>query len=288
MKTREFHLAIDANTRALGLVGQGIGYSLSPAIHNLAIEQLGKNLVYLPFDIQERSLKPFLDFFWDAGGVGFNVTTPHKSTIARMIPGHGLSSVNTVFRGETWWEATSTDAEGFSSGLERIGWPLSEFSRIVFIGAGGAVLALVEYFARHALNVKEMTVLARNPQSFPMEVLKRFPQTAVHSLGLNALAHCLAGGDDATLLIQGTNGPQNGDNLAGLVPGLREFKGTFVDLVYGQPSALYFECLNRGLPTQDGEPMLIEQARASQRLWFGQTISYEAISDILKKKRRNS
>lgn len=292
--SRKIHFAIDGTTKSIALVGQGISYSLSPCIHNLAIERLGRNLVYLPFDIHERSLNSFLEFYWDAGGLGFNVTTPHKGAVARLIPGHGLSSVNTIYRGDSGWEATSTDAEGFASGLERLGKSINSFSKIVVIGAGGAAVALIDYFARRAINAREIIVLARRPERFTSTTSDRsrsnvpYPQVQLKTLSAIELENSLRGGDESTLLIQATNAPQKGDPLASLVPAIKDFRGTMVDLVYGQPSALYFEALNKGLPTQDGEPMLIEQARASQRLWFGQAIAYEEIAEALIALRRSS
>ena len=286
MKHRELQSAIDGNTKALGLVGQGIGYTLSPFIHNYAIERMAKNLIYLPFDISERSLNHFLEFFWDAGGIGFNVTTPHKGAVSKLITGHGLSSVNTVYRGEFGWEATSTDAVGFAAGLERLGKTLDVFTKIVILGSGGAVQALCDHFARRAIQANEITILARRPQSLTGSNSSVYQNVKIKTLSSEQLSSTLTGSDEYTLLIQATNAPLKGDDLSALVPALKNFKGTFVDLVYGQPSALYYECLNRGLPTQDGEPMLIEQARASQRLWLDQAVTYEEIADVLRSNRR--
>lgn len=265
----------------LGLVGQNISYSLSPALHNYAIRKFVRDEVYLPFDIPPDGLDAFLDFFWKAGGVGFNVTTPHKRAIASKISGHQLSSVNTVWRGQTQWEAASTDGVGFANALQKLGRPLASFQNIVFIGAGGAVTALIEHFRSHAIGADIVHVLARSAAELPQFAPLRQEQLSTASLR-KAIEHRPAD----TLLIQATNAPQKGNLLEELVPALVNFRGTFVDLVYGNPSALYFEALNRGLPTQDGEPMLIEQARESQRLWWGQALTYEEMAGVLRQELR--
>jgi shikimate 5-dehydrogenase len=66
---------------------------------------------------------------------------------------------------------------------------------------------------------------------------------------------------------------------------MKTFRGVFVDLVYGQPSALLKVATEKGIPSQDGLPMLIEQARASQQYWWGTSVPYSEILKELKKHR---
>jgi shikimate 5-dehydrogenase len=63
---------------------------------------------------------------------------------------------------------------------------------------------------------------------------------------------------------------------------LSEYQGSLVDLIYDKPSALYFTALHRGIKAQDGLPMLIEQARLSQKLWWGKSASYEDLALAIK------
>src|SRR6478735_12738903 len=111
-----------SSIRCLGILGSGISHSLSPLIHNYAAALLGVDCVYLSFDSESRSF-PGPDFFramWDFGALGFNITVPFKENAARMFPGSGLASVNTIYRGQKYWEAASTDAEGFLLGLSQL------------------------------------------------------------------------------------------------------------------------------------------------------------------------
>ena len=66
--------------------------------------------------------------------------------------------------------------------------------------------------------------------------------------------------------------------------GLHGFSGFVCDLVYSNPSKIYFAALNANLNAIDGEPMLIEQARASQKLWWKKSASYEEMLLALRGK----
>jgi len=83
------------------------------------------------------------------------------------------------------------------------------------------------------------------------------------------------------LVVQGTSAPSQGDGLSELIPAFDEFSGTFVDMVYGHPSQIFYSLKNRGLKVQDGTAMLIEQARLSQQLWWGHALDYATLLGAL-------
>ncbi len=57
----------------------------------------------------------------------------------------------------------------------------------------------------------------------------------------------------------------------------------FVDLVYKNPSDLFYEAERRGLPCIDGLPMLVEQAVLSQKYWWGTSIDSDLVYDFIDK-----
>lgn len=259
-------MAIDGSTRIMGLIGESIAYTMSPAMHNRAAAKLGINAVYLPLSLPEAKLAGFLDVMWGLGALGFNVTQPHKGAVAKLVPGSGLTSVNTLFRGDQGWSAASTDGEGFARGLARTGRELASFEEIVLLGSGGAAQAILEH-------------LATQPQQPKLTTLRRADLQSA-----TALTAALAGKGEETLLIQATSAPLKGDDLSSLAPALKEFRGVVVDLVYGKPSALYFTAVAKDLVAQDGEPMLIEQARLAQKLWWGKAAAYDEMAAALRGK----
>jgi len=278
--------AIDGETRLMGVIGEGISYTLSPRLHNAAATQLGVNIAYLRLDTPAAAVPALLDAAWHLGAVGFNVTTPHKGLIAGLTPGDGRSSVNTLYRGANWWEAESTDGEGFANGLMRLGRAFDSFTELVVIGAGGAVRAILSHRASLGGALPKVRVLRRNAarDDLVRAALPADADVTFADLTVEALAVALRGRGEGTLLIQATSAPQRGNDLVGLVPALAAFAGVVADLVYGQPSALYAAARAKGLPAQDGAAMLIEQARLSQMLWWGRAATYEDLMACLKGK----
>jgi shikimate dehydrogenase len=67
-----------------------------------------------------------------------------------------------------------------------------------------------------------------------------------------------------------------------LLPGLGSFQGTFVDLVYGKTSTLLDDLKAKGLPVQDGLPMLIGQALLGQKLWWGKSADFSDVEAMLR------
>lgn len=277
---------VDGETKLMGVLGHGIAYTQSPRLHNFAANQLGLNIAYLPIDLPEAAVKPFLDAAWAMGAVGFSVTKPHKGLVARLLPKSPLTSVNTLFRGKTWWEGASTDGEGFVAGLGRLDVDFAQFREITIIGSGGATGALLETFSRVARQDLVVTVLRRNPRhdAALAQALPKSWTFICQDLGVDALTHVLQGKDAGTLLVQASSAPQNGDDLKILEPALRDFRGVLVDLVYGKPSSLYFAAIAKNLICQDGEAMLIEQARLAQKLWWGRSLPYEDMAVALRGK----
>jgi shikimate dehydrogenase len=288
-------LAVNGETRLLGIVGENIAYTRSPAMHNRAAALLRLDQIYLPFPLPAAALGGFLDVFWRLGGVGLNVTTPHKTAVAELLRARGVpdvpQSVNTLYRPRggdpaAFWAAVSTDGEGFARGLARMSVDAAALEEVVMIGSGGAALALAAHLGAHGTRLRRLTVLRRSSRgdaALKAAVPARL-SLRCEDLTLATLTAALKGKGETCLLVQATNAPQAGDDLQGLTPALKTFAGFVTDIVYGKPSALYFAALAKDLKAQDGEAMLIEQARLSQQLWWGKAASYEDMAAALRGK----
>ncbi len=276
-----FHcLKIQGSTRILGLLGSGISHSLSPFIHNFSAQALGMDSVYLPLDSSGKKFpeRSFFQTMWDIGALGFNITVPFKEQAARMFSDSGLSSVNTLYRGESNWLATSTDAEGFVLGLQQNKLELQKFPNIILLGNGGAALALYDYFLKKTR--LPIVVLRRSPDR-DSHWLKPLDRVRFDQLDAKTLAE-ICRLEPGSLLIQTTSAPLHGDRLESLVPALDKFEGALVDLVYGKTSALLDTTRAKGLPAQDGLPMLIGQALLGQKLWWGRSAAFKDVDDALR------
>lgn len=285
----------------MGLLGKDISYTLSPVIHNAALAHFGLNSVYLAYSLEAEKIPTFLDLAWQLGAMGFNITKPHKELVAKLFPKSGLPSVNTLKRGSQTWVAYSTDGGGFGRGVERMGQALKTYRNFVVLGDGGASQAILSYLVE---SIAEWGVSAY--QSYFITVLSRKCDTIARDTsffaGLNSqskkggspfrlsikpfqphfLEETLMQNTDRTLLIQATSAPQQGDMLDPFVPSIKHLKGAVVDILYDKPSNIYYGAMAKDIAAQDGEAMLIEQARLSQELWWGKSLAYEEIRRELK------
>ena len=116
---------ITGKTKLLGVIGDPIAHSLSPLIHNAALQKLGRDYVYVAFPIKAENLEAAIAGFQAFGLVGFSITIPHKQTIIPLLDSitstaQLVGAVNTVRRTETGWQGTNTDVEGFIAPLKTL------------------------------------------------------------------------------------------------------------------------------------------------------------------------
>ena len=69
---------INGKTTTLALIGDPVGHSLSPQMHNYACELLGLDYVYVAYTVKEDGVPAAFDAMRALGIRGFNVTMPCK------------------------------------------------------------------------------------------------------------------------------------------------------------------------------------------------------------------
>jgi len=142
-------------TRVYGLIGNPIGHSLSPVLHNTGFATRQIDAVYLPFLVQD--LRDFLRAIPDFGIRGFSVTLPHKQTILKYLKdceplAAEIGAVNTVVvRRNGILYGCNTDYVGVLKALQKK-LPIKG-SRALIFGAGGAARAAAFALARTGATV---------------------------------------------------------------------------------------------------------------------------------------
>jgi shikimate dehydrogenase len=142
--------AIDADVR-VGLVGSGIGASLTPAMHEREGAAQGLRYVYRLIDLDgvpggANSLPDILSQAIRSGLAGLNVTHPCKQTVMPLLDtlsedARALGAVNTVVIRDGRTAGHNTDWYGFAEAFKR---DLGDVPRatVVLLGAGGAGAAV--------------------------------------------------------------------------------------------------------------------------------------------------
>src|SRR4051812_24400654 len=146
-------MAAPIHTRSylVGLIGAGIGTSLSPALHEHEASCLGLDYAYRVLDIDELGVDPhdvgaLLDEAREAGFDGLNVTHPCKQLVLEHLDelteeAAELGAVNTVVLRDGRAVGDNTDGTGFAESFRR-GLRGAKLDRALLIGAGGAGAAV--------------------------------------------------------------------------------------------------------------------------------------------------
>lgn len=143
------------------LIGDGIGASLTPGMHEAEGRAQGLTYNYESFDTatppwSTRSLPDILDHAQARGYSGLNITHPHKMKVVAHLDelsgaAQALGTVNTVVFRDGRRVGYTTDYSGFGAALRAHALP-TRGAVIVQYGAGGAgsatALALVDAGAR--------------------------------------------------------------------------------------------------------------------------------------------
>ena len=286
-----------------GLIGCGISQSLSKKIHEFSAGLQNRNLTYEIINLSsEKHLLKYMEQLRAGYWQGFNITTPFKSAVISHLDHANTASINTLWTQNGKLYGDSTDGLGFEKGLDLLDTPMSQLKKIGFLGSGGAVLGILEHLLAQSSGHRGSTLifLVRNLQSKSVETILDFCQ--IHSLKYEITNQV----SEFILKFQPSDEDQKkrldedisfrADRLlVNAVPKSESLPWNahelisqiskniaFYDLTYGaMRSSLYSLAKRHFVKVTDGLPMLIEQARQSEKIWWGSCPSYEKISGCL-------
>lgn len=153
---------INGNTRVLGLIGNPVRHTKSPAIHNYISEKLSKNMVYVPFEVTKDAVTAVKGAY-ELGILGMNVTVPYKSDVIEALcdiddMAKRIGAVNTLVYTDKGYKGYNTDMLGLERAVVSEGINMKGMTAVL-LGAGGAARAVAFMCARN--NVKDLYILNR-------------------------------------------------------------------------------------------------------------------------------
>lgn len=261
-------MAPSASTGLVVLLGDPVGHSISPVLHNAAFREQGLDLVYLACRVHAGRVGEAAAGLHALGALGANVTIPHKTAVLESAASasetaRALGASNTLVRTEAGWHAENTDVPGFLGPLDAHREAV-EGAGVVVFGAGGAARAVVYACLRH-LAPARLGVLARRPEQ--AEQILDDLDSVRGETDTRALTEAEAV-PEAALVVNATP--------LGMNDGRTPYAGPFrpgqivYDLVYRPARTPLLRAASEGGATAiDGLPMLIGQAAESYRLWTG-------------------
>ena len=136
---------IDTATRLCAVIGNPVGHSLSPAIHNAAFRALDLNYVYLAFEVSDAG-SCLAGMRVTPSFRGMSVTIPHKLSVIPHLDeieplAEKVGSVNTIANDNGRLVGSTTDGQGTLRAFSAADVNL-EGRRVLFLGSGGAVRAV--------------------------------------------------------------------------------------------------------------------------------------------------
>src|SRR5216684_3257458 len=250
--------ALTRRTRVYGVIGDPIGHSLSPLLHNTGYLTRRMDAVFLPFLV--RHLPDFLSAVPEFGIRGFSVTLPHKQTILKHLDeceplAADIGAVNTVVvQSDGSLFGCNTDYVGVLRALEE---KLQiKGSRALIFGAGGSARAaafalsragaIVGICARREKAAKELARAVGGE-----EVPRRALRTEFFDAILNATPI----------------GMHPHDGISPLAPGELHCR-IVMDLIYRpQKTQLLKLATSKGIATVSGVQMFLAQGIAQWEIW---------------------
>ena len=277
---------IDGTTKLLGVLGWPVEHSMSPVMHNAAIDAAGVNACYVPVPCPPESLGDVVAGLRGMGFLGANVTIPHKQAVIEHLDGLSEESRFTGSVNTLYWEGdrlmgTSTDAAGAVLNLREAGIEL-DGKKVALLGTGGAARALAFVLARGScagtggggktFTLPELTILGRDQAK-----AERLTQdaatgsTAGEAIRAGLLSDFASLGSGADIVINCTSVGMTPDvDGCPIDPAFLEPRHVVYDIVYRpRETVLLREAKAKGCSTVEGIGMLVHQGAASFRTWFG-------------------
>ncbi len=251
-----------------GVVGHPVSHSLSPFIHAMFARETGQAMSYRPFDVRPEDFETRVREFFADGGLGLNVTLPHKVAAAELADelterAAHAASVNTLAFEDGRLLGDNTDGAGLVRDLcDNLGVVITN-RRMLIIGAGGATRGILAPLL--GLEPTAVVIANRTPERAAALAAAFADLGVTQGAGFEDIAP-----EPFDVIINATSASLSGD----IPPIPAEAIGpdsVCYDLAYGRAASAFVQWATRlgCARAEQGLGMLVEQAAESFRLWRG-------------------
>ena len=260
------------------VIGNPIGHSLSPLVHNFWIKKYRLiDSVYEKKKIEKSELRIIVDKVRNEEINGVNITVPYKKEIIPFLDAvkgdaQLTQSVNTLCKDNNEVHGYNTDTEGFKNSLvdELIDY---KDKNVLIIGAGGVSSSILEAFVNTANKIYIM-----NRTKKKADELKKLGDISITLLGREKnIIEVMDWGqmpETCDIIINTTSvGLTKDENLNLNFENYKNNKkALFYDLIYNPKETNFLkEAKLRGNKTMNGKMMFLWQAQIAFQMWTGVT-----------------
>ena len=267
----------------VGVIGNPIGHSKSPLIHNFFLKKFNINAIYDAYKIStENELNQFIDTVRNNNWAGFNITIPHKQAIIPYLDHvdpivDTIQACNTVVVKNGQLYGHNTDAEGFY-------YPLSDHTikSAIILGNGGASRAVLYQLCKES--VKTICLVARNHSKSAALVAQLNSQfgNKIQTMSFDELNNNDSAISQYQLIINTTSvGMNANDDPFGCIHLISNGQ-IYYDLIYNPwETKMARICKENGATLINGAIMLAHQGALAFQLFFNQLPSTEAMHQLI-------
>ncbi|KZN24243.1 shikimate dehydrogenase [Haladaptatus sp. R4] len=265
-----------------GLLGDPVGHSRSPPMHEAAYDELDMDARYVTFE--PDAIAPAIEGAKALGICGLNVTIPFKEDVLAHVEPDSLAerigAVNTIDFSTSPPTGHNTDAAGARRAFERHDVSLDGKSAVL-VGAGGAARAIAFMLADEGSTVAIANRTIARAASLADAVNGVDGEETATTHGLDELPELVA---DADVLVNATSVGMDSDETPVPADALHADLAV-MDAVYSPlETRLLREASARGATTIDGAWMLLFQGVVAFELWTGRDAPVERMDAALRRR----
>ncbi len=276
-------MTINGKTKVCALIGDPVGHSLSPVMHNAAFKELGLDIVYVAFPVKADELEDAIKGARSLGLLGLNVTMPHKHAVIQYLDetdstAKAMGAVNTILNERGKLFGYNTDGKGVMIALQENRADTKE-KKMLLLGAGGAAKAIAFQAAQET---EELVILNRTEEKGKQlaELLNKTFGTKVkgRTLSVDVLKEEL---ETTEILVNATSIGMSPNVNASPVPvDFLHSDLCVMDIVYNPlETKLLKDAKNGGAKVVSGLEMLLYQGAVAFEIWT----NCPAPVDVMKK-----
>jgi shikimate dehydrogenase len=242
------------------VIGNPVGHSLSPRLHNYWIKKQNIKAIYEKKQVKDTDIKNIISEIRNGLVDGINVTVPFKKSVIPFLDqltplANETQSVNTIFKENNKVIGHNTDVGGFELALKNISYDVKN-KKVFIMGAGGVVSSII-------LALKKMgsykIILSNRTKKKAEDLKKKYSDLEVIEWGEIP---------DFNMIINATSlGLKNNDEIKLNYTEIGQNK-LFYDVIYNPTKTKFLlTAERRGHKIENGKMMFIYQAHQAFTVW---------------------